>query len=172
MDVLEYWSPDIDWSRFSQGSVSDQMWRSFKDLVLLCHCVEHWRETRRSLRLTRAPQPFYTPETSYARRKRQDEWKRPIRDSENHMHRAAYLAEEKVAEMSYLIKATDKGEPDWNLWWAAALSIARSLGHEGARYKSVAFDAFDAAELVDAEPEAVARRWLASAGYSDQHPRP
>jgi hypothetical protein len=142
MDVLEYWSPAIDWSHFAQGAVSDPMWRSFKDLILLCHCVEHWRETRRSLRLTRPPQPFYTPETRYARKKRQDEWKRPIMDCETHMHRAAYLADEKIAGMSYLITPADEGKPDWKLWFAAALSIGRSLGHDHARYKSIAFDTF------------------------------
>jgi hypothetical protein len=68
MDVLEYWSPLIDWSRFAQGAVSDPMWRSFKDLVLLCHCAEHWREILRSLRLTRALQPYYTPETAMRER--------------------------------------------------------------------------------------------------------
>jgi hypothetical protein len=95
MDVTEYWAPEIDWSRFVQGAVSDPMWRSFKDLVTLCHCVEHWRELLRSLRLTRAPAAYYTPETRHARKKRLDEWKRPITECENHMHRSAHLADEK-----------------------------------------------------------------------------
>jgi hypothetical protein len=171
MDVLEYWSPAIDWSRFAQGAVSDPMWRSFKGLVRLCHCVEHWREARRSLRLTRAPQPFYTPETRYARRKREDEWKQPIRECETHMHRAAYLADERVAEMSHLPTAGAEGTSDWKLLAAAALSIGRSLGPEQARYKSVAFDAFDAAELSEPDPSVIARQWLIRAGYSDHRPQ-
>jgi hypothetical protein len=171
MDVLEYWSPTIDWSRFAQGTVSDRMWRSSKDLILLCHCAEHWRETLHSLRLTRPPQPYYTPETRHARKKREDEWKRPIRECETHMHRAAHLADDKVAEMSYLITPADKGTHSWNLHFAAALSIGRSLGHERARYKSVAFDVFDAAELSEPDPSTIASRWLARAGCADQQPQ-
>ncbi|SDS18984.1 hypothetical protein [Bradyrhizobium canariense] len=170
MDVLEYWAPRIDWSRFAQGAVSDRMWRAFKDLVMLCHSVEHWREVHRSLQMTRPPQPYYMPESRHYRKKRLDEWKRPITQSENHMHRAAHLADEKVAEISYLISPADEGTPDWNLYFAAALSIGRTLGHERARYKSVAFDAFDAAELSEPDPSVIASQWLIRAGLPHRQP--
>jgi hypothetical protein len=167
MDVLAYWSPTIDWSRFTQGHISDPMWRSFKDLVQLCHCAEHWRELARSQRFnTRPPTPIHK-ESPYMRRKRRDEWERPIREMESHFHRAAHLADEKVAEMSYLISAADEGKPDWKLWWAVSLSIDRSFGHTGARYKTVALDEFDAAaELTDVNPSHITGRLLARAGYS------
>lgn len=169
-DVLEYWQPMIDWSCFAQGAISDGMWLTFKDLVLLCHCCEHWCETVRSLRITRPPLRLYTPD---GRKAHQHEWKRSIRACEGHMHRAAYLADEKIAEMSYLIgPPADKGNPDWNLYWAASLSIGRSLGHERARYKSVAFDAFDAAELSEFDPSVIATQWLTRAGYIHHQPRP
>jgi hypothetical protein len=87
------------------------------------------------------------------------------------MHRAAYLANEKVTGMSYLITPADEGKPNWKLWFAAALSIGRSLGHDHARYKSVAFDAFDAAELINPDPSIIASGWLTTAGYLDQQPR-
>jgi hypothetical protein len=119
VDVLEYLSPSIDWRRFAQGAVSDPMWRNFKDLVLLCHCVEHWRETLRFLSFTRPPQPSYTPESRHYRKKRLDEWTRPINESENHMHRAAHLADEKIAEMSYLVSPVGRGSSDCNLYFAA-----------------------------------------------------
>jgi hypothetical protein len=90
------------------------------------------------------------------------------------MHRAAYLADEKVAEMSHLPTAGAEGTSDWKLLAAAALSIGRSLGHEQARYKSVAFDAFDAfdaAELSEPDPSVIASQWLVRAGYSDHRPQ-
>jgi hypothetical protein len=81
------------------------------------------------------------------------------------MHRAAHLADEKVAEMSYLVASTDEGAPDWNLYFASALAICRSLGHERARYKSVAFDSFEATtELSGTDPSVTAGRWLIRAG--------
>ena len=46
------------------------------------------------------------------RKKRDDEWKRPITECENHMHRAAYLANSTLAAMSHLIKPADEGKPD------------------------------------------------------------
>jgi hypothetical protein len=172
VDVLEYLSPSIDWRRFAQGAVSDPMWRNFKDLVLLCHCVEHWRETLRFLSFTRPPQPSYTPESRHYRKKRLDEWTRPINESENHMHRAAHLADEKIAEMSYLVSPVGRGSSDCNLYFAASLSIGRSLGHERARYKSVAFGLFDAAQLAEPDPSIIASKWLIEAGYADRQPRP
>jgi len=104
------------------------------------------------------------------RKKRLDAWKRPINEAENHMHRAAHLADDKVAEMSYLIGPSDEDTPDWNLYFAAALSIGRSLGHLRARYKSVAFDQFYTAELSEPDPIRTATRWLERAGLPDQQP--
>jgi hypothetical protein len=166
MDVLEFWSPTIDWSRFAQGAVSDRMWRAFKDLVKLCHCVEHWREDHRALARTRSPKPLY-PESVYMRKKRFDEWKQPQTISENHMHRAANLAIEKVGQMSHLAP-TDEGNPDWKLCAAAVFSFGISLGQTHARYKSLALDAFDAAELSQSDPSVIASQWLANAGYTDE----
>lgn len=172
MDVLEYWTPAVDWGQFHQGPLSDRMWSAFKNLVLLCHAAEYWRDAVRANRLTPQPRPMYTPESRYMRKKRLGEWRRPLRQSETHMHRAAFLAEEKIAEMSYLIGPEDKGKPDHSLWFACALSVGRLLGHERARYKSIAFRAFDAdTDLAGADPSVTAKRWLVNAGYADDDPR-
>jgi hypothetical protein len=152
MNVSKSWSPSIDWSRFAQGTVSHSMWQAFKDLVTLCHRVEYWRDAAYSLRMTTQP----------------DQWQQLITEYENKMHRDAHLANEKVAEMSHLMTQAD---PDQKLYLAAALSISRSLGHERAHYRSVAFDAFDAAELSDPDPHIIARRWLDKAGLTDQQPQ-
>jgi hypothetical protein len=170
MDVLEHWTPTINWGGFAQSGMSDRMWKAFKDLVQLCHCFEHWREAHRALSLTRAPAPYYKPETRHAKQKRIDEWKRPIREAEGHMHRAAHLADEKVAEISYLVNPPDEGTPDWKIYWAAALSIGRSLGHQRARYKCLAIDSFDAAQLAESNPRDIAQRWLTAAGYTEAQP--
>jgi hypothetical protein len=74
--------------------------------------------------------------------------------------------------MSNLITPADNGSPDWNLYFAAALSIGRqSLGQKNARYKSVALEAFDAAELTNSDPRVIARLWLDNGGYTSQQPR-
>jgi hypothetical protein len=166
MDVLKYWSPTIDWNCFAQGAVSDRMWSGFKDLVILCHCVEHWREAVHSHRMSRPRAPLHTPETPYRRKKRLDEWRQPIRECDTHMHRAAHLADEKLDWMSNLPTAANEDTPDWKLLAAAALSIGKSRGHEQARYKSVAFDAFDVTELSEPDPSVIASQWLVMAGYS------
>jgi hypothetical protein len=66
--------------------------------------------------------------------------------------------------MSYLISQADKDTPDWNLYFASALSINRSLGHERARYKTIAFKAFDGAELSGSDLGVIASRWLVRGG--------
>jgi hypothetical protein len=171
MDVLKG-VPPINWSHFAQGPVSDPMWHAFKQLVTLCHCVEHWRTVRDSHRLTRAPKPLY-PETPYMRKELQDEWKQPAIDSENRMHRAANLADEKVADMSRLVPPGDQGgtTPDFKLCAAAVFSIGRSLGRARARYKSLALDSFDAAAELSPEPDIIANQWLLRAGYPDSQPQ-
>ena len=165
MDAIRQWSPAIDWSRFAQGDISDPMWHGFRGLVVLCHEVKYRGETSRSLRLTKPFRPL-DPESPAMKKKRLDQWKQPIKDSDAKMHRAAYLASAKLAEMRGLI--VDKGEPDSKLWRAAVLSIEPSRRYNHARYKSVALEAFDAAELNYSDPRAVADRWLDNAGYPNQ----
>jgi hypothetical protein len=46
-----------------------------------------------------------------------------------------------------------------------------SLGRARTRYKSLALDAFDAAQLTNSDPMALANFWLENAGYTDQHPQ-
>src|ERR1700721_1840535 len=145
------------------------MGHSFLDLVKLCHCVEHWREAPPSLRLTTRPsKPLFYQESSY--KKLVNDWRQEITDSESKRHRAAPLPDGKVREMSR-IAPTDEGNPDLNLSAAAALSMGISLGRAQTRYKSLALDAFDAAQPAGSHPSAIASLWLENAGYAGQQPQ-
>jgi hypothetical protein len=168
MDTPASWSPSIDWTRFAQGSVSDHTWHAFLDLVQLCHCVEHWREAARSLRMTRPSKPLFYQESSY--KKLVNEWRQGITDYESKRHHAAHLADDKVREMSRIAPA-DEGNPDWKLCAAAARSMGISLGRAQTRYKSLALDTFYAALLTNSDPSALASFWLESAGYTGQQPQ-
>jgi hypothetical protein len=53
---------------------------------------------------------------------------------------------------------------------ATALSMCISLGRAQTRYKSLALDAFDAAQLTGSDPIAIASLWLENAGYTGQLP--
>lgn len=57
MDVLEFWRPNIDWTSFDQGSISDAMWNHFRNVVMLCHTCEHWKAAANATRLT-PPRPY------------------------------------------------------------------------------------------------------------------
>jgi hypothetical protein len=168
MNAPTSWSPSIDWNRFAQGTVSNPMWHAFTDLVQLCHCVEHWREAARSLRMTRPTKPLY-PESIHMRKQRVDEWRQGITDGVDRMHRAAHLADDKVREM-FRIAPTDEGNPDWKLCAATALSMVISLGRAQTRYKSLALDAFYAALLTNSDPRVIASFWLENAGCTGQLP--
>ena len=78
MDVLEYWSPTLDWSGFKQGALGDRAWSLFRQIVELSHAHVHWAEAMREIRVTRPPRPIYPNESKYQRKKRQDEWKRDV----------------------------------------------------------------------------------------------
>ena len=165
MDVLQYWTPQLDWARFDQGPIGDELWNQFKQLVLLCHAYSYWQDAAREQRMTRPSRPYY-PESAYMRRKRQQEWKGQIDRCEGHMYRAAYLAAEKTAAMSYLVK-NDRTRPDWNLWLALWLALAYQSNHERARCKAAAFEEFSAEAELQGTAEEIAVHWLVRAGYSD-----
>jgi hypothetical protein len=164
MDVLEYWQPSIDWTKFKQGPVSDTMWSDFRELVQLCHAYRHWQEAAQSQQASLPSPPPY-PKRNHLRSKRRRERKVENRQIERHMLRAAYLAAQKMAVMSNRL-GPDREHPaaDYKLYLALLLAIAPLPNHELARCRAVAFEAFDAASELSGSPQDSARRWL-KAGY-------
>jgi hypothetical protein len=159
-----HWRPRIDRSRFHQGAISDKMWVKFEQLVQLCHAYRYWQQVCLKKRLP--PPDRVEQESKYSRKKRHDEWKREIHRSEHHMHNAALLATDKIAEMSLLISNGDPDDTqDRKLHCALRLAIAPFPRPERGRFSAAAFRAFDAdCELKD-RPEEIASRWLGHAGY-------
>jgi hypothetical protein len=164
MDVLEYWRPNIDWSGFKQGPVSAQMWQRFQNLVQLCHAYRHWQLAAQENRRTPNQRPLYQ-ESAYKRRKHRHEWQGAIDSCEGHMYRAAYLASDQMAAMSFLISESDAGKPDWVLWVALRLALRDQPNHERARCNAAAFAAFDAEVVLNETPDRLAIRWLDEGGY-------
>lgn len=167
MDVLEYWSPAIDWSRFEQGALSDQAWNLFKAVVQLSHAHGHWAKVAQEIRLSPPRQLVFPSETKQQHKKRQDAWKRDIERAEGHMHRAAFLAAERIAALSYLVKPEDEGKPDWILYFAAMLAARHQPDHTRGRYSALAFTSFDAKTEIDGDPAIIAIRWLRNAGLAE-----
>jgi hypothetical protein len=164
MEPLRRWHPQIDKSRFHQGAISDEMWVKFEQLVQLCHAYRHWQQV--SLKKRFSPPEQVEQGSKYSRKKRQDEWKREIHQSERHMFDAALLAADKMAEMSLLISNVDSDErQDWKLYSALTLAVAPFPKHERGRFSAAAFRAFDADCELQGKPEEIASRWLGHAGY-------
>lgn len=169
MDVLEYYDPLIDWRQFSQGGVSDDVWRAFCDAVRLCHSYRYWKEAAVQTRRSRPPVPFYD-ESKYMRRKRRQEWELGIKGHENHMYRAAFLAAEKLWKIADMVRDR-KDSPDWHFSLAlmhgvGAKAIMNTMtGHQRADFGVLAFDRFDADAEVSSDPAATARRWREAAGH-------
>jgi hypothetical protein len=164
MDVLEYWRPGIDWARFDQGAISDAMWGHFRNVVMLCHAYEHWKANANETRLTPPRSYVGMPEGKREQKKRRDEWKRNIDVKEGHMHRAAFLASEQIALMSYLLTNDDKDTADGKLYFALRLAVAHHLPHDQARYRAAAFTAFSTDQEIQGDPPDIALRWLRQAG--------
>lgn len=164
MDVLEYWSPRLDWSGFHQGALSDPAWNLFRAVVQLSHAHGHWADETRKIRLAPPPRPIYPSDSKYQRKKRQHSWRREIERAEGHMHRAAFLAAESIARLSYLVTPEDEGKPDWILYFALRIAVAYQPDHTRGRYKAVAFHSFDAGGEIEGDPAAIAARWLRNAG--------
>ena len=163
MDVLEYWRPDIAWSDFDQGPISDEVWDRFKQVVQLCHAFCHWEEDAQHKRLSPPKQYLFPPEDKRQFKKRQDEWKADIRRSESHRNRARYLADTAVAELSYLgtnaIAGEAEGTADWKLWFALRIVV-------NAYPPAAALKGFKADQELEGEANEIPVRWLRQAGYS------
>ncbi len=166
MDVLEYWHPVVDWTGFKQGAVSEAMWQYFYRVVQLCHAQVHWEKVAQGIRL-KPPGPSIYPESKYQSKKRRDEWKREIAGAERHMHRAAFLASEEIAGMSYLLTKDDDNSADRRMYLALRIGVRHLLDHAHARFKVAAFNSFDADTELAGDPEDIARRWSQAAGYRD-----
>lgn len=164
MDVLEYWRPSIDWSRFDQGAISDAMWGHLRNVVMLCHACEHWKSVAYETRLTPPRSYVGIPESKREQKKRRDEWNRNIDVKDGHMHRAAFLASEQIALMSYLLTDDDKDKADGKLYFALGFAVAHQLPHDQARYRAAAFTAFRANQELQDDPPDIALRWLRQAG--------
>lgn len=80
------------------------------------------------------------------------------------MHRAAFLASEQIALMSYLLTDDDKDTPDWKLYFALRGAVAHQLPHDQARYCAAAFTSFRAGQELEGDPQVIALRWLRQSG--------
>jgi hypothetical protein len=165
VDVLEYWSPTIDWAKFQQGGISEEVWLCFKQVVQLCHAFRYWETDAQDKRL--CPPRLYldsVPAESRPQfRKREDHWKSEILQSENRRNRAKFLVSEKIAELSYLgtnsVAGEAEGTADWKLWYALQVA-ARPYP------PAAAFGGFDAEKELDGEVNEIVARWLQQARYS------
>ena len=164
-EVLRYWHPQIDGSRFHKGAISDEMWVHFKQFVQLCHAYRHWQQVSFKLRF---PPPRQSREvgSNHSRKKRYNEWRSEICRSEGHMYNAAYLAADKMTDMSRLIgDAGQDDRLDWKLYTALRLAVDPFPKHERGRFSAAAFRAFDADCELQGKSEEIASKWLRHAGY-------
>src|SRR5258707_13598179 len=96
MDVLEYWEPRVDWSQFDQGTIPDEMWQRFKQLVQLCHAHRYWRERKRAPRAAPQPRAGYK-EGADQRRKRPQKWRGEIDRCGRPQQKGGHFAPDKKA---------------------------------------------------------------------------
>jgi hypothetical protein len=162
MDVLQYWTPQIDWGQFIQGPVSDRMWEAFREVVQLCHAQQHWEAAAYKMKLTPLPVNPFGEETKHQKRKRGQERKQDIERAEGHMYRAQHLADEKIAQMSHMLTKGDQGTPDWKLYFALRHAVAPRPNYVGARFDVAAFKSFDADAELTSDVEDIIDRWKAN----------
>jgi hypothetical protein len=164
MEPPRLWHPQIDKSQFHQGAISDEMWVRFEQLVQLCHARRHWQQACLKKRIP--PPDKIEQDSKYSRKKRRDEWKREIHQSERHMYDAALLAADTMVDMSLLMSNGDPDDgQDWKLHSALTLAVAPFPKHERGRFSAAAFRAFDADCELRGKPDEIASRWLGLAGY-------
>jgi hypothetical protein len=170
MDVLQYYQPQLDWMRFKQGELSDDVWADLCALIVLAHAHRYWKDAVRALRLQRPVSPLYK-QSAYQKRKAKGDHQAEIRSLENRYYRAAFLAAGKV--MAICSKAhTRTGSADYNLSIAVVKTVGIQVvsnsisGHERAEFYALAFDHFDVTVEEMTSPEKLALRWRVQAGIA------
>ena len=168
MDVLEYYYPKIDWERFSQDSITNDVWSIFCEIIMLCHAYKHWKVVGREHGRQRYQALHYT-ESTYGRRKRKDERKAEAATFADHRDRAAFLAAERLWKIANLV-GDRKDSQDWNLSLALMLAVGlnNKTKHERANFDVLAFDQFEAMNEVTGDLVAMVEKWRAKAGYREQ----
>lgn len=168
MDVLRIYDPPLEYEKFNQGPISDDVWSSFIDIVRLCCAYEYWSQLARYSARSRPPAPLYD-ESGYMRRKRRQEHRNETKRYEDHKFRAAFLAAEQLWQLVSLIQDRD-GTPDWHLTEALFIAVGIQhlrnpiTGHERAEFDVLALNEFDAATGVCSNAETTATRWRIKAG--------
>jgi hypothetical protein len=157
MDVLEYWQPNIDWSRFEQGAIPADAWGFFKRVVQLSHSAQHWSTAVANRRREQVSRPIY-PESAYMRRKHVAERRSEITGLETHQHRAAYLAADQLAQMSYLDSVVADEGFSQKLFWAMRFFCPENAYVNG-RFDVLAFDAFTSDVDLAGDIREVVSRW-------------
>jgi hypothetical protein len=161
MDVLEYWEPSIDWSRFDQGDLHSDIWNPFTKLVRLCHAFRYWDDAAESARRERVPAPI-NPESRSSRTKRKAEYGLVIKGLKDHKVRAAYLAAEKLSEIHSLLRREPSFSPEgpeWKCYLALECAVESLPHYERGHYGAAAFDSFDAKVELTGDPFPIAQRW-------------
>lgn len=96
-------APAIDWTRFSQGQLSDAMWQKFLGLVSLCHLYRSQKSDVRDIANTPLGRPLY-PESRYKQNKRRREHARGLNEAEGHMYQTAHRVAYQLCDMASLIE--------------------------------------------------------------------
>ena len=158
MDVLRYWSPDLDLSGFSKGEISEKVWEEFIRFIHLCHAFKHWQR----LPLHRAVDTVGRKQSVHEKREAKNEATRINQMNENHKLRAAFLAAEKIHDIDELVG--DHLNSNDHLLVGALFEAFPNIrdgmgGHEHADFSICAFDSFDAHSEIQGEPSEIATRW-------------
>lgn len=156
MDVLEYWRPHIDWSRFSKGALPEDVWEYFKRVVQLSHAAVHWSGAVDNRRREQFVRPLY-PESAYMKRKRKQQHASDVRGLETHQHRAEYLVSDELARLSFLQSVVADQGGAQKLYWAMRYFCPPN--YINGRFEVLAFDAFDAEVDLAGDLSDVIHRW-------------
>lgn len=165
MNVLKSWKPTINWGRFEQGDVSEEVWSIFQTIIQLCHAHSYWKEQTLQARNTTLPSSEEL-ENEFQRRKLKRDRKSEISRREALMYRAAYQTTEKLSELSKIV-TDDESSIDTRLFRALSLAVRPIPSYEKARCEVIAFESFNSQEQLKGSVETIANRWLRLANVDE-----
>jgi hypothetical protein len=117
---------NIDWTKFSRGPLSDDMWKAFHTLIYESHIyVKYQAEAREARRMALVPDPSFRQNANRARR----EWEKSARLHDETWHSAEFSAHEALKRMHKIGSDGGEDSPDWR-FSNAVINAVGPLRHQ------------------------------------------
>ncbi len=136
----------IDWTEFSQGPVSDDMWSAFKQLVFWSHEYSKHKnaahEDRRNARVR-------DPSSARSARRIERQWEASARTNDDKWHEAEFEAHRVLNRIAKIGNDSGPENPDWRFSIATIKAVGSLLEQKNCDFSVTAIHRIDVGKFLE-----------------------